>query len=58
MNRTTQAMKTLRQELSADGRMDILERVMSYRGGYSQEVCHRSRNECFQGSRLQLTANS
>ena len=35
-----QAMKTLRQELSADGRHDILERVMSYRGGYSQEVTH------------------
>lgn len=31
-------MKTLRQELTADGRLDILERVMSYRGGYSQEV--------------------
>lgn len=33
-----QAMKALRQELTADGRLDILERVMSYRGGYSQEV--------------------
>ncbi len=31
-------MKTLRQELSADGRLDILDRVMSYRGGYSQEA--------------------
>lgn len=36
-----QAMKTLRQELTADGRLDILERVMSYRGGYSQEVCFK-----------------
>ena len=27
------AMKTLRAELSAEGRLDILERVMAYRGG-------------------------
>lgn len=26
-------MKTLRQDLSADGRHDILKRVMAYRGG-------------------------
>ena len=31
-------MKTLRQELSAEGRTDILQKVMAYRGGYSQEV--------------------
>ena len=31
-------MKTVRAELSAEGRMDILDRVMSYRGGYSREV--------------------
>jgi DEAD/DEAH box helicase domain-containing protein len=31
-------MKTLRQELSAEGRTDILQQVMAYRGGYSQEV--------------------
>lgn len=26
-------MKTLRAELTADGRLDILDRVMAYRGG-------------------------
>lgn len=30
---TPQAMKAIRTELSAEGRLDILERVMSYRGG-------------------------
>lgn len=42
----SQAMKALRQELSADGRLDILERVMSYRGGYSQEVCTGGVRDC------------
>ena len=28
-------MKTLRTELTTDGRLDILDRVMSYRGGMS-----------------------
>ncbi|KAG6874311.1 hypothetical protein C0995_001536 [Termitomyces sp. Mi166 len=32
------AMKTLRAELSNEGRFDILERTMPYRGGYSREV--------------------
>lgn len=30
---TMQAMKMLRTDLSAEGRLDVLERVMSYRGG-------------------------
>ena len=28
-----QAMKTIRADLSAEGRLDVLDRVMSYRGG-------------------------
>ena len=32
-------MKILRAELTAEGRIDILQQVMAYRGGYSQEVC-------------------
>jgi hypothetical protein len=36
-------MKTLRTELGAEGRLDILSRVMSYRGGYSQEACRGDR---------------
>ena len=47
-------MKTLRQELSADGRLDILDRVMSYRGGYSQEV---SQVSCGVPSSLLLNHN-
>jgi ATP-dependent helicase YprA (DUF1998 family) len=33
-------MKMLRQELGEEGRLDVLERVMAYRGGYSPEVQH------------------
>src|SRR5260370_27375734 len=35
-------MKTLSQDLSAEGRTDILQHVMAYRGGYSQEVAFLS----------------
>lgn len=31
-------MKILRTELTAEGRADILQQVMAYRGGYSQDV--------------------
>ena len=34
-------MKILRMELTAEGRSDILQQVMAYRGGYSQEVGSR-----------------
>ncbi|PIL23843.1 hypothetical protein GSI_13594 [Ganoderma sinense ZZ0214-1] len=52
------AMKTLRQELSADGRLDILERVMSYRGGYSQEDRRRIEREAFSGNVLGIIATN
>ncbi|KAI0807176.1 P-loop containing nucleoside triphosphate hydrolase protein [Fomes fomentarius] len=52
------AMKTLRQELSADGRIDILERVMSYRGGYSQEDRRRIEREAFSGNLLGIVATN
>ncbi|EJF65709.1 P-loop containing nucleoside triphosphate hydrolase protein [Dichomitus squalens LYAD-421 SS1] len=52
------AMKTLRQELSADGRHDILERVMSYRGGYSQEDRRRIEREAFSGNLLGIVATN
>jgi len=31
-------MKILRTELTAEGRSDVLQKVMAYRGGYSQDV--------------------
>ncbi|KAI0831138.1 DEAD/H helicase [Trametes gibbosa] len=52
------AMKTLRQELTADGRLDILERVMSYRGGYSQEDRRRIEREAFSGNLLGIVATN
>ncbi|KAI0709033.1 P-loop containing nucleoside triphosphate hydrolase protein [Earliella scabrosa] len=52
------AMKALRQELSTDGRLDILERVMSYRGGYSQEDRRRIEREAFSGSLLGIVATN
>ncbi|RPD79912.1 P-loop containing nucleoside triphosphate hydrolase protein [Lentinus tigrinus ALCF2SS1-7] len=52
------AMKALRQELSADGRLDILDRVMSYRGGYSQEDRRRIEREAFSGNLLGIVATN
>ncbi|OBZ75158.1 putative ATP-dependent helicase HRQ1 [Grifola frondosa] len=52
------AMKTLRAELTADGRLDILERVMSYRGGYSREDRRRIENEAFSGKLLGIVATN
>lgn len=33
-----QAMKTMRTDLGAEGRLDILERVMPYRGGSKSSI--------------------
>ncbi|KAI9064267.1 P-loop containing nucleoside triphosphate hydrolase protein [Trametes sanguinea] len=52
------AMKTLRQELTADGRLDILERVMSYRGGYSQDDRRKIEREAFSGNLLGIVATN
>ncbi|KAI0664969.1 P-loop containing nucleoside triphosphate hydrolase protein [Cubamyces menziesii] len=52
------AMKTLRQELTAEGRLDILERVMSYRGGYSQEDRRKIEREAFAGNLLGIVATN
>ncbi|KAI0670538.1 DEAD/H helicase [Trametes maxima] len=52
------AMKALRQELTAEGRLDILERVMSYRGGYSQEDRRRIEREAFSGHLLGIVATN
>ncbi|KAI9456100.1 hypothetical protein HD554DRAFT_2317614 [Boletus coccyginus] len=52
------AMKTLRADLSAEGRLDILAKVMPYRGGYSQEDRRRIENEAFSGNLLGIVATN
>ncbi|THH10992.1 hypothetical protein EW146_g8195 [Bondarzewia mesenterica] len=52
------AMKTIRAELSAEGRYDILSRVMSYRGGYSQEDRRKIEHEAFFGNLLGIIATN
>ncbi|KAJ7043253.1 P-loop containing nucleoside triphosphate hydrolase protein [Mycena alexandri] len=52
------AMKHLRVELTKDGRFDILERVKSYRGGYSQEDRRRIEHDAFTGHLLGIIATN
>ncbi|CCM03863.1 uncharacterized protein FIBRA_06013 [Fibroporia radiculosa] len=52
------AMKTLRAELTADGCLDILEKVMAYRGGYSQQDRRRIEKEAFSGNLLGIVATN
>ncbi|KAJ3741927.1 P-loop containing nucleoside triphosphate hydrolase protein [Lentinula detonsa] len=52
------AMKTLRNELSSEGRYDILERVQAYRGGYSAEERRRIEHDAFTGHLLGIIATN
>ncbi|KAG1819521.1 DEAD H helicase [Suillus subaureus] len=52
------AMKALRQRLSAEGRLDVLAKVMPYRGGYSQEDRRRIEHEAFSGHLLGIVATN
>ncbi|TCD65415.1 hypothetical protein EIP91_002714 [Steccherinum ochraceum] len=52
------AMKALRTELTADGRLDILKRVMAYRGGYSPQDRRKIENEAFSGHLLGIVATN
>ncbi|KAJ4480369.1 P-loop containing nucleoside triphosphate hydrolase protein [Lentinula edodes] len=52
------AMKTLRTELSSEGRHDILERVQAYRGGYSAEDRRRIEHDAFTGHLLGIIATN
>ncbi|KAJ3896654.1 DEAD/H helicase, partial [Lentinula edodes] len=52
------AMKTLRTELSGEGRHDILERVQAYRGGYSAEDRRRIERDAFTGHLLGIIATN
>ncbi|KIK92020.1 hypothetical protein PAXRUDRAFT_13476 [Paxillus rubicundulus Ve08.2h10] len=58
MERGIRTMKTLRMELSAEGRLDILAKVMPYRGGYSQEDRRRIEKEAFSGNLLGIVATN
>ncbi|KAJ8078462.1 ATP-dependent 3'-5' DNA helicase [Marasmius tenuissimus] len=51
-------MKTLRTELSAEGRHDILERVHAYRGGYSPEDRRKIEHDAFTGQLLGIVATN
>ncbi|KAF9456135.1 P-loop containing nucleoside triphosphate hydrolase protein [Collybia nuda] len=52
------AMKTIRADLSNEGRYDILERTMPYRGGYSQEDRRRIERNAFTGQLLGIVATN
>ncbi|KAF8580679.1 P-loop containing nucleoside triphosphate hydrolase protein [Ramaria rubella] len=52
------AMKSLRMYLSSEGRTDLLDRVMAYRGGYSQQDRRRIEREAFSGNLLGIVATT
>ncbi|KAG6897838.1 hypothetical protein C0992_010326 [Termitomyces sp. T32_za158] len=52
------AMKTLRADLSNEGRLDILERTMPYRGGYSREDRRKIEQDAFNGRLLGIVATN
>ncbi|KAJ7349276.1 DEAD/H helicase [Mycena albidolilacea] len=52
------AMKHLRLELAKGGRLDILERVSAYRGGYSKHDRRRIEQEAFTGHLLGIIATN
>ncbi|KAM6500695.1 P-loop containing nucleoside triphosphate hydrolase protein [Amanita muscaria] len=52
------AMKSLRSDLSSEGRYDILDRVKPYRGGYMQEERRRIEKEAFSSQLLGIVATN
>ncbi|ETW85689.1 hypothetical protein HETIRDRAFT_308737, partial [Heterobasidion irregulare TC 32-1] len=52
------AMKAIRAQLSEEGRYDILNKVMSYRGGYAQEDRRKIEHEAFSGNLLGIIATN
>ncbi|KAF7440973.1 hypothetical protein PC9H_001322 [Pleurotus ostreatus] len=52
------AMKTLRADLSAEGRHDILQKTVAYRGGYSPEDRRRIETDAFSGNLLGIVATN
>ncbi|KAG9046660.1 hypothetical protein FS837_003907 [Tulasnella sp. UAMH 9824] len=52
------AMKTIRAQIAADGRTDLLERVRAYRGGYSQQDRREIEKQAFSGKLLGIVATN
>lgn len=52
------AMKTIKADLSNEGRYDILKRVKPYRGGYSREDRRRIEADAFSGQLLGIVATN
>lgn len=52
------AMKTIKADLTNEGRLDILDRVRPYRGGYSQEDRRRIEQDAFSGALLGIVATN
>ncbi|KLO10412.1 DEAD/H helicase [Schizopora paradoxa] len=53
-----QAMKMLRTDLTGEGRIDILDRVKAYRGGYSREDRRKIEQDAFSGNLLGIVATN
>ncbi|KAG9018344.1 hypothetical protein FRB93_000047 [Tulasnella sp. JGI-2019a] len=51
-------MKTLRTQLAAEGRQDILEKIRAYRGGYSQQDRRAIEKEAFTNKLLGIVATN
>ncbi|KAJ1306701.1 hypothetical protein OPQ81_007693 [Rhizoctonia solani] len=51
-------MKMVRKELASEGRSDILGKVKSYRGGYSQSDRRKIEQEAFSGNLLGIVATN
>ncbi|KAG8875050.1 hypothetical protein FRB97_005471 [Tulasnella sp. 331] len=51
-------MKTLRNQLAAEGRQDILEKIRAYRGGYSQADRRAIEKEAFSNKLLGIVATN
>ena len=51
-------MKQVRQDLSSEGRVDMTDRVMAYRSGYSAQDRRRIEQEMFAGRLLGIIATT
>ncbi|TIC56740.1 P-loop containing nucleoside triphosphate hydrolase protein, partial [Wallemia mellicola] len=51
-------MKHIRHELIAEGRMDLVSRIVSYRGGYNQDERRRIEKDLFSGYLLGAVATN
>ncbi|KAI0030364.1 DEAD/H helicase [Vararia minispora EC-137] len=52
------AMKMLRQDLMSEGRLDILDRVVAYRGGYARQDRRKIEQDAFSGTLLGIVATN